>query len=41
MKGRLAGYKAPRRVVFADRVPRNAAGKVDYPAVHSLVTTAP
>ena len=27
-KDRLAGYKVPRRVVFIDRLPRNAAGKV-------------
>ncbi len=28
LKGRLARYKVPRRVVFVDRLPRNAAGKV-------------
>ncbi len=28
LKGRLAGYKAPKSVVFVDRLPRNAAGKV-------------
>ncbi len=26
--GRLAGYKKPRRVVFVDELPKNAAGKV-------------
>src|SRR5207302_282574 len=40
VKSRLAGFKAPRRVVFAPRVPRNPAGKVDYAAVRSLVTGA-
>lgn len=25
---RLAGYKKPRRVVFVDEMPRNAAGKI-------------
>ncbi|MGH9022781.1 MAG: AMP-binding protein [Acidimicrobiia bacterium] len=29
-KGRLAGFKSPKRVVFVDAVPRGAAGKVDY-----------
>jgi fatty-acyl-CoA synthase len=28
LKGRLAKYKVPRSVVFADQLPRNAAGKV-------------
>jgi fatty-acyl-CoA synthase len=28
LKGRLAKYKIPRNVVFAERLPRNAAGKV-------------
>ncbi|WP_067568858.1 FadD3 family acyl-CoA ligase [Nocardia acidivorans] len=27
-KGRLAGYKVPREVVFLERLPRNAGGKV-------------
>jgi 3-oxocholest-4-en-26-oate---CoA ligase len=31
-KARLAGYKAPRAVVFVDRVPRTPSGKADYPA---------
>jgi fatty-acyl-CoA synthase len=28
LRGRLAKYKIPKRVVFMDRLPRNAAGKV-------------
>jgi fatty-acyl-CoA synthase len=28
LRGRLAKYKIPKRVVFIDRLPRNAAGKV-------------
>ncbi|MNK71728.1 Long-chain-fatty-acid--CoA ligase [compost metagenome] len=28
LKGRLANYKVPKRVVFADELPRNAMGKV-------------
>ena len=28
LRGRLARYKIPKRVVFIDRLPRNAAGKV-------------
>jgi acyl-CoA synthetase (AMP-forming)/AMP-acid ligase II len=28
LKGKLAKYKVPRSVVFADQLPRNAAGKV-------------
>jgi acyl-CoA synthetase (AMP-forming)/AMP-acid ligase II len=27
---RLAGYKRPRRFVFADEVGRNTVGKLDY-----------
>ena len=32
VKGQLAGYKAPKRVVFVDEVPRAPNGKADYPA---------
>ena len=28
LKSRLAGYKVPRRVIFADALPRNTMGKV-------------
>ncbi|MCU1502036.1 MAG: fatty-acid--CoA ligase [Ilumatobacteraceae bacterium] len=31
VKGQLAGYKAPKRVVFVSEVPRGANGKADYP----------
>ena len=27
-KDRLAGYKAPKRVVFVDELPRNTMGKI-------------
>jgi fatty-acyl-CoA synthase len=30
VKGRLASYKAPRRVLVIDSVGRSPAGKVDY-----------
>ena len=30
VKGRLAGYKAPRRVRFVETIGRSPAGKVDY-----------
>ncbi len=37
VKGQLAGYKAPKRVVFVDRVPRAPNGKADYKAAASAV----
>jgi acyl-CoA synthetase (AMP-forming)/AMP-acid ligase II len=30
-RSRMAGYKAPRSVVFVSELPLNAAGKVDKP----------
>ena len=30
VKGELAGYKAPKRVIFVDDVPRAPNGKADY-----------
>ena len=27
-KGKLAGYKCPKQIFFADALPRNATGKV-------------
>lgn len=36
VKGRLAGYKAPREVVFVDVVPRGPNGKADYAAARAL-----
>jgi fatty-acyl-CoA synthase len=35
-KEQLAGYKAPKRVVFVDRVPRAPNAKADYPAAKEL-----
>lgn len=36
VKERLAGYKAPREIVFVDVVPRGPNGKADYPAARAL-----
>jgi fatty-acyl-CoA synthase len=36
VKRDLAGYKAPKRVVFVERVPRAVNGKADYPAAKAL-----
>ncbi|HEY1944924.1 MAG TPA: malonyl-CoA synthase [Roseiarcus sp.] len=33
LEGRLARYKAPKRVIFADELPRNAMGKVQKAAL--------
>lgn len=33
----LAGYKAPRRVVFVPEIPRNPIGKPDIPATRALL----
>ena len=30
MKSQLAGFKAPRRVVFVTQIPRAPNGKADY-----------
>lgn len=38
VKADLAGYKAPKRVVFVDDVPRAPNGKADYPAARSMAT---
>ena len=37
VRDRLAGYKAPRRVVFVDTVPRHANGKLDADTVTALL----
>ncbi len=34
---RLAGYKVPKRVVFADHVPKLGSGKIDRSAVRALI----
>jgi fatty-acyl-CoA synthase len=36
VRERLARYKAPRRVVFVDTVPRLPNGKADYPTAREL-----
>ena len=36
VKRQLAGYKAPKRVVFVAAVPRAANGKADYKAAKQL-----
>jgi fatty-acyl-CoA synthase len=38
VRGRLAAYKVPRRVVVVDEVPRSPAGKADYATARTLVT---
>jgi fatty-acyl-CoA synthase len=40
VRSRLASYKAPRRVVFVDEVPRHANGKADLEKVRSLAVQA-
>jgi fatty-acyl-CoA synthase len=34
---KLAGYKVPKRVVFADQVPKLGSGKIDRAAVRALI----
>jgi fatty-acyl-CoA synthase len=36
VKGELAGYKAPKRVIFVDVVPRAPNGKADYKAAKQM-----
>jgi 3-oxocholest-4-en-26-oate---CoA ligase len=36
VKARLAGYKAPRRVLVTDTIGRSPAGKVDYARLKTL-----
>jgi acyl-CoA synthetase (AMP-forming)/AMP-acid ligase II len=40
VKGELAGYKAPKRVVFVAQVPRAPNGKADYPAAKQCALDA-
>jgi fatty-acyl-CoA synthase len=40
VKGDLAGFKAPKRVVFVNQVPRAPNGKADYKTARSLATEA-
>ena len=36
LRGHLSGYKLPRTLTLVDQVPRNAAGKAQYPAAKEL-----
>jgi 3-oxocholest-4-en-26-oate---CoA ligase len=36
LRAHLSGYKLPRTLTLVDRVPRNAAGKAQYPAAKEL-----
>jgi fatty-acyl-CoA synthase len=38
VKGRLAGYKAPRRVLTTETIGRSPAGKVDYSRLRKEAT---
>ncbi len=38
VREQLAGYKAPRRVVFVDEIPRSPNGKADLVAARALVS---
>lgn len=40
VKARLAGYKAPRRIVFVETVPRAPNGKADYPGARALASAS-
>ncbi len=40
VKGRLAGFKAPRQVVFVDSVGRTPSGKLDYRALAATAARA-
>ena len=40
VKGRLAGYKAPRHVVIVDEVRRSGSGKADYRWARQVATDA-
>lgn len=39
-ESRLAGYKAPRRVVVVEKVPRAPSGKPDYKTALDLAITS-
>ena len=40
VKGQLAGFKAPKRIVFVDEIPRAPNGKADYKAAKQLAIDA-
>jgi acyl-CoA synthetase (AMP-forming)/AMP-acid ligase II len=37
MRSQLTGYKLPRSITLVDEIPRNAAGKAQYPRAKQLV----
>ena len=39
VKGQLAGFKAPKRVVFVREVPRAPNGKADYKSAKELAVS--
>ncbi|MEO5975160.1 MAG: AMP-binding protein [Ilumatobacteraceae bacterium] len=41
VRGGLAGYKTPKRVVFVSKIPRAANGKADYDEAKRLALAAP
>jgi acyl-CoA synthetase (AMP-forming)/AMP-acid ligase II len=40
VRGRLAGYKCPKRIVFADNLGRSPSGKADYKRAKALAMEA-
>ena len=40
LKGEIAGFKVPKRVIFASELPRNAMGKVQKSALRDRLTGA-
>ena len=39
LRAHLSGYKLPRTLTIVDQIPRNAAGKAQYPRAKELATT--
>ena len=37
LRSKLSGYKLPRSITLVDEIPRNAAGKAQYPRAKKLV----
>jgi 3-oxocholest-4-en-26-oate---CoA ligase len=40
VRGKLAAYKAPRRIVFTSKVPRAPNGKADYAGAKAVFAEA-
>jgi acyl-CoA synthetase (AMP-forming)/AMP-acid ligase II len=38
-RSRMAGYKAPRSVIFVSELPLNSAGKVDKPRLEAIAAS--